>query len=868
MAESLTPMMQQYQRIKREIPTDALLLFRLGDFYEMFFEDAKGAAQLLNLTLTQRNGIPMCGIPHHASENYIARLIRAGRKVAVCDQLEEAGESKGIIKRDVTQILSPGTVMSERYLTANRNNFIAAVCAGGTAARSANDGFGLALLDISTGEFRLTELPDEKSLSAELKRVAPVEIVIPGENPALSNSLSDHNLKISAHEAWVFEYETAFFTLRDHFKTQSLDGFGCQEMHLAVMAAGGLFHYLQQHLRRSLNHVHRLHVYAPGDFMLLDQSTRHNLELLDSRHSSEQPASLVWALDRTVTAMGGRLLREWVSHPLRKLAEITARHEVVAELIAEGAPLTELREKLREVRDLERIIGRLSTAGGNARDMIGLKMSLHSLPALRQITGSLHSPLAAAQHALIGEFPELAALIARAVVEDPPLALKEGGLIQPGFDSTLDDLRTAMRSGKEWIAQLQQQEIERTGIKSLKVRFNSVFGYYIEITKSNLQQAPAHYIRKQTVATGERFITPELKEMEDKILGAEERAMKLEYEIFQRVREEAARLSASIQETARAIGVLDVLAGFAEGARHHNYARPQMDEAGLIDIVDGRHPVLEQVMQTDPNHVGKGGFVPNDTRLDSEQNQVLLITGPNMAGKSTYIRQVALLVLMAQVGSFVPARSARIGLVDRIFTRVGAMDDLARGQSTFMVEMNETANILNNATAQSLVILDEIGRGTSTYDGISIAWAVAEYLHERIRAKTLFATHYHELTAMSRRFPRVKNFNVAVREWNDQIIFLRKIQPGGADKSYGIQVARLAGLPGDVLHRAKEMLNHLEAVDLLEQPSESAPWTTVDSAAKPAVQGASKTSRRKKNTKPTSQMLLFAAAQARSETAT
>lgn len=852
MSETLTPMMQQYQRVKREIPTDTLLFFRLGDFYEMFFDDAKVTAQLLNLTLTQRNGIPMCGIPHHAAEGYIARIIRAGKRVAICDQVEEAGESKGIIKRDITQILSPGTVMTDRHLAAHQNNFIVSICPD-TAGTPGECTCGLALLDITTGDFRLTELADIRSLLAELKRVGPAEILIPSGNADLSTHLSDHASRLSLHEPWAFEYETAFFALRDLFKTQSLDGFGCQEMTQAIRAAGAMVHYLQTQLRRSLSHLHGIHVYQPGDYMLLDLPTQRNLELTESQHPSDRPATLVWSLDRTVTAMGARMLRDWVSHPLRSVSRITARHQAVAELLSDPPPLTVLREKLGEVKDLERIIGRLSTSSGNARDMIGLKLSLLCLPGLRQITSQLHAPLAVEQHSRIREFPDLADLIQRAIVDEPPLALKEGGLIKEGFDSALDELQAAMRLGKEWIARLQQQEIEQTGIKSLKVRFNSVFGYYIEITKSNLAQVPPHYIRKQTVATGERFITPELKEMENKILGAEERAVKLEYELLQQVREQIASQSAPIQETARAIGILDTLASFAEVAQHQNYVRPTVEEGGVIEITDGRHPVLEQVMQTDPSHMGKGGFVPNDTRLDRDQNQVILITGPNMAGKSTYIRQVALIALMAQIGSFVPAKSARLGIVDRIFTRVGASDDLSRGQSTFMVEMNETASILNNASEQSLVILDEIGRGTSTYDGISIAWAVAEYLHERIKAKTLFATHYHELTAMSRRYPRVKNFNVVVREWNDQIIFLRKIQPGCADRSYGIQVARLAGLPREVIERAKEMLNHLEATDQAEPPQD-ADGSTQKSSAK------DKSSKRKKPIKPTTQMLLFASA--------
>jgi DNA mismatch repair protein MutS len=839
MSENLTPMMQQYQRIKREIPGEVLLLFRLGDFYEMFFDDAKIASQFLNLTLTQRNGIPMCGMPHHASEGYISKLIQQGRKVAICDQVEEAGQGKGIIRREVTQILSPGTVMTDRFLVANQNNFLVSIY-----FRSEKELLGFACLDITTGDFRLTELKEIKEVIAEIRRLNPSEILIPSDSP-LKLQLQEYASKLSCYDTWTFESETAFFTLRDHFKTQSLDGFGCQNMKSAIGAGGAMFHYLQHQMRRQLSHVHSIHVYQPGEFMVLDTQTQRNLELLESSREASRPTTLVWALDKTVTAMGSRLIKDWISHPLRSSKAIIERHEIVSEFLNDESLLQNFREKLQSIKDLERIIARLSTNAGNARDVIGLKLSLENLPSVLDCIKELKSSIAVEQAGRIKTFPDLIGIISDAIVDDPPLALKEGGLIKSGFHPELDELQLATRSGKEWIAQLQQKEMESTGIKSLKVRFNSVFGYFIEVTASNLSQVPAHYIRKQTISNGERFITPELKEMEGKILGAEERSVKLEYEIFQQIREQIAQQSALVQETARAIGILDVLSSFSEIARTQNYVRPVIDDLDTIEIVEGRHPVLEQIMLLDPHHMGKGGFVPNDTLLDYQQNQVILITGPNMAGKSTYIRQVAIIVLMAQIGSFVPAKSAHIGMVDRIFTRVGASDDLSRGQSTFMMEMNETANILNNATDKSLVILDEIGRGTSTYDGISIAWSVAEYLHEKIGAKTLFATHYHELTNMTHRFKRVKNYNVAVREWNDQIIFLRKIQPGGADRSYGIQVARLAGLPSGIIDRAKEILNHLESTNnLLDEPE-------------PALQNSQKPVK-KKAVKPSDQMMLFA----------
>lgn len=847
MSENLTPMMQQYQRIKREIPADALLLFRLGDFYEMFFEDAKITSQLLNLTLTQRNGVPMCGMPHHASEGYIAKLIQNGRKVAICDQLEEAGQGqgKGIIRREVTQILSPGTVMADRLLASSQNNFLVSIF-----QPKAKGKLGFACLDITTGDFRLTELEEIKDVISELKRLNPSEVLVPSD-AVFSKELEEYESKLTKYEPWHFEHETAYFTLLDHFKTQSLDGFGCQELKSAIGAGGGMFHFLQHQMRRQIQHVHSIQVYHAGEYMALDTQTQRNLELLDSARENSRPTTLVWALDRTVTAMGSRLIREWISHPLKSSALIKMRQELVSELCNQEELHQSLRAGFENIKDLERIVARLSTQGGNARDAIALKASLANLPQIRGLVQALQSSIAREKLKEIHEFPELIAQVEHAIANEPPLALKEGGLIKDGYDATLDELRSATRSGKEWIAQLQSKEIESTGIKSLKIRFNSVFGYFIEVTASNLNQVPAHYIRKQTIANGERFITPELKEMESKILGAEERSMKLEYEIFQGIRQKIAAESARIQETARALGVLDVLASFAEIARTQRYIKPLVDEGNTVAIEEGRHPVLEQIMLVDPNHMGKGGFVPNDTLLDDVENQVILITGPNMAGKSTYIRQVAILVLMAQIGSFIPAKSARIGMVDRIFTRVGATDDLSRGQSTFMVEMNETANILNNATDKSLVILDEIGRGTSTYDGISIAWSVAEYLHEKIGAKTLFATHYHELTQMSQRFKRIKNYNVAVREWSDQIIFLRKIQPGGADKSYGIQVARLAGIPSPIIERAKEILSHLESTNPLEEPGakKEAEVTTASTTTKKAGP--------KKKTVINDQMMLF-----------
>jgi DNA mismatch repair protein MutS len=879
----LTPMMTQYRRIKGELPKDALLLFRLGDFYEMFFEDAQTGAQLLNLALTARNGVPMCGLPHHAANSYIGRLLKAGRKVAICDQLEDARPGK-LVKREVTQILSPGTHFDERMLVAERNNFLAAICPAGKT-------FGLALVDLTTGDFMTTELEAGPALLTELERLRPAEIIYPGEAVAVRELLGSRRCEsaesppvagtraftsavtgqgwiLSGYDDWTFAPETALYTVREHFKVASLDGFGLKDRTAAIGAAGAALHYLTQHLRRDVKHLTRLSFYRRSDYLALDYTTLRHLEILEPlHHDASRNASLYGVINRTVTPMGARMLRNWLSQPLAAVEPIRRRQEAVQTFIGNSAALDNFRAQLSQVRDLERTLGRLSSGSGNARDLVALRMALEQIPAVKRILIGVQASACpsgdklklglqpAATPALLydlesqlTEAPDLVELISRAIVDEPPLPVKEGGMIRDGFDTALDELRTAQRGGKDWIAKLQADEIGRTGITSLKVRFNSVFGYYIEVTKSNLDKVPPHYIRKQTVANGERYITPELKEMEGKILGAEERSVKLEYELFQHVREEVLGQLPKMQQTATALAQLDVLASFAEAARLHSYCRPVIADEGMLQIRDGRHPVLEQ-------NLADERFVPNDTGLAGsalsspsppqsggegrgevassqtprpdplpasggarEMNiifpQIALITGPNMAGKSTYIRQVALIVLLAHTGSFVPAAEARIDLVDRIFTRIGASDDLTRGQSTFMVEMTETANILNNATPRSLIVLDEIGRGTSTFDGLSLAWSIVEHLHNQVGAKTLFATHYHELTELAQRLPRLKNFNVAVREWRDQIVFLRKIVEGGTDKSYGIHVARLAGVPKEVLERAKVILGNLEESEL------------------------------------------------------
>ena len=835
-------MMAQYRRIKTELPKDALLLFRLGDFYELFFEDAVAGAQVLNVTLTKRGVIPMCGIPFHAANSYIGKILRAGRKVAICDQVEEARPGQ-LVKREVTQILSPGTHFDERMLQAERNNYLVAVAKNGPA-------LGLALVDLTTGSFKTTEVEGETALLAELDRLRPAEIVLPAEAGALHALLAPICRALQSYDDWVFAPETAQFTVREHFKVASLDGFGLRNRHAAIGAAGAVLHYLAQHLRRDLAHLTSCSFYETSDFLKLDTTTLRHLEILEPLHrDAPRNSTLYGALHKTVTPMGARCLRDWLSQPLAHVEQITRRQEAVHSFLGSTSAMEAFRAQLAEVRDLERTIGRLSLGSGNARDLLGLRSGLEQVPKLKTVAvevrrlelnedpSLLTSPVPdeastpSLLSELIGsliELPHLIELLSRAIVDEPPLAVKEGGMIRDGFDPSLDELHGAQRDGKDWIAKLQQDEITRTGIASLKVRFNSVFGYYIEVTKSNLDKVPPQYIRKQTIANGERFITPELKEMEGKILGAEERSVKLEYELFLKVREEVLGHLREIQQTAGALAQLDVLASFAETARLFDYVRPQIGDEGMLMIRDGRHPVLEQ-------NVVDERFVPNDTELErglqpaatsvtnpilqrpegrAPSAQIALITGPNMAGKSTYIRQVALLTLLAHTGSFVPAQEARIDLVDRIFTRIGASDDLARGQSTFMVEMSETANILNNATARSLIVLDEIGRGTSTFDGLSLAWSIVEHLHNQVGAKTMFATHYHELTELAGRLPRLKNYNVAVREWNDQIVFLRKILEGGTDKSYGIQVARLAGVPKPVLERAKEILRNLEDSEL------------------------------------------------------
>ena len=796
--------MQQYQAAKADIPADAILLFRLGDFYEMFFDDAVKASAIMELTLTKRQGYPMCGFPWHALDSQLPRLLNAGVKVAIAEQLEDPKLAKGIVKRAITRIITPGTVIDSSILKPQVSNFLAAL--NWVKKRCA-----LAYLDISTGEFNVIEFDTLPALESELSRIAAGECLVPAnamEKWQQEGKLPSQRSKIMFTEVdeWVFAREFAQDALLRHFNILSLDGLGCRELTAGIGAAAAVLHYASENLRQEISHIKRLKVCKSGNYMELDAISQRNLELVEPMYGSDKSVTLLGALDKTSTPMGSRLLREWILRPLYEKSAIDARLDAVEVLRGDPFALSEIVETLGVVRDLERITGRLNLGTANARDLAALAVSLDILPGIKALLEEFDVPLLREIENQIVPLPELAAEISRALNDELPLTIADGGIIRAGYHAGLDELRSAATEGKGWLANIQNREQERTGIKSLKVKYNSVFGYYIEVSKSNLSLVPEDYVRKQTLVNAERFITPELKELESKILGAEEKAKALELELFQALRAMALQHTLEIQNTARVIAVLDVLCSFAECARERRYVRPEITEDDRLNITGGRHPVLEINMQSE-------NFVPNDCLLDGDCNRMMLITGPNMAGKSTYIRQTALLTVMAQIGSFIPAESAEIGLVDRIFTRVGAADDLARGQSTFMVEMVETANILNYATPRSLVILDEIGRGTSTFDGLSIAWAVAEYLHddEHCRCRTQFATHYHELTQLAEEKRGVNNYNIAVREYGDKIIFLRQIVPGATDRSYGIHVAQLAGLPKEVIKRAGAILNDLES---------------------------------------------------------
>ena len=800
-ATATTPMMAQYLAMRKSLPADVILMYRLGDFYEMFFEDAKAAAPILNVALTKRGGTPMCGVPYHAAQGYLARLLKAGKRVAIAEQTSEPKPGK-LVEREIARILSPGSIDDLTLLDDQRPNYLAAVFRHGKTA-------GLACVDHTTGEFTIGEFAEVGHLHDELSRLSPSELLIPDHQTAEFGAL----VNCLIYDGYAFLPEHATQLIKDHFSVHSLDGFGCAHLHSASGAAGAVLHYLIHQLRRPCGHLRTPRVRESADHVLIDAASQRNLDLVDSRTGKQH--TLLGVLDRTATPMGARLLRDWILHPLRDLEALTARQDTIAAFLAEPFLLSKCRESLKGIRDVERTTSRLSQGTGNARDLLSLATSLAHVPALKEDLSSLaldHASLTGALH----DFSDLTNMLASALADEPPAHLRDGGVIRDGWSAELDELRNASRGGKEWIARMQEAERKRTGIDSLKIKFNNVFGYFIEITTTHLAKVPDDYLRKQTMSNAERYITPALKEMENKVLGAEERSKQLEAELFLQLRTQVVTHLPRLQETAAAIARIDVLCSLAEVAQLHRHCRPVLDDSRLLFVRNGRHPVLEQTL-TDTK------FVPNDTELEPEQSLLQILTGPNMAGKSTYIRQIALITVMAQIGAYVPADSATIGLVDRIFCRVGASDDLSRGQSTFMVEMSETALILNHATDRSLVILDEIGRGTATFDGLSIAWAVAEHLHDVICCRTLFATHYHELTDLANTKQAVTNYNVAVREWNEEIIFLHKILPGAADKSYGIQVARLAGLPKPVVERAKSILSHLELHSLKPEAKKQGP---------------------------------------------
>jgi len=824
--DNLTPMLSQYRAIKRE-HEDVILLFRLGDFYEMFGDDAKVAADALDLVLTSREvgkgrRIPMCGIPYHAADRYVARLLSAGHKAAICEQVEDPRKAKGLVKREVIRILTPGTVVEEYLLDERANTYLVSLA-------FAEERIGLAAVDSSTGEMVVTEFAGPSvwtELGDEIARLQPAEVLLPeggDAQPELRRLLDGMAVTVSEREDSEFIAQSPEDHLRRHFGVSSLRGFGCEAMPAATEAAAAALAYLQRTQRSGVEQIRELHTYSRAEFMVVDATTRRNLELLASLRDGSRRHTLLWVLDSTVTPMGARLLVRWMTAPLLIREQIEARLDVVSAFLDDSPLRARVRDILRSIRDLQRPVGRAAVGAATPRDLAGVRDSLRALPefaatlsGLKGTAGghangdastSLSAGMPALQALVAGFDPvgDLCDLLGRAIEDSPPALLREGGVIRAGYSPALDDLREARAKGKDWIAGLQERARVETGIKSLRVGFNQVFGYYIEVTKPNLHLVPEHYQRRQTMANAERFVTPELKEYESRVLGAEERILALEQELFADLRAKVAAEAARIQRASDVVARADVLACFAEVAAHNRYLRPSITDEDRLEIRAGRHPVVELTLQDER-------FVPNDAHLNCAEDQLLIITGPNMAGKSTYLRQIALIALMAQMGSFVPAESASIGIVDRIFSRVGASDDLATGQSTFMVEMTETANILRHATRRSLIILDEIGRGTSTFDGLSIAWSVAEYIHNapHLGAKTLFATHYHHLNELADTLPRVRNYRIAVKERGDQIVFLRQIVPGGTDRSYGIQVARLAGMPGDVIERAKQVLWSLE----------------------------------------------------------
>lgn len=813
MAEKLTPMMEQYMETKQEYK-DCILFYRLGDFYEMFFEDAVTAARELEITLTGKacgleERAPMCGIPHHAVDGYLTRLVNKGYKVAICEQMEDPKLCKGIVKREVVRIVTPGTNLNTQSLDEGKNNYLMGIF-------YMSDCFGVATVDVTTGEFYLTEVDDQRKLMDEITKFAPSEIICNEEFLISGFDLEDIKnrlqVAVSSLEKWYFDGELCEKSLMEHFKVQALDGLGVKDYPVGTVAAGAVMQYLTETQKNTLSHITEVNVYSSNAYMVLDSATRRNLELVETLREKQKRGSLLWVLDKTKTAMGARLLRSIIEQPLIEKDAIEKRLDAIEEINEDAITREELREYLNPIYDLERLIGRVSYKTANPRDLIAFQSSLEMIPPIKTLLADAKSKKLREIYENLDSLEDICSLIEGAVVEEPPIAIKEGGIIKEGYNEEVDKLRKAKTDGKSWLADMEEREREATGIKNLRIKFNKVFGYYLEVTKSYQELVPDTWTRKQTLTNAERYTTPELKELEDVILGAEDKLFALEYQLFVEIRERIAAEIVRIQQTAKAVASLDVCVSLALVAERNNFVRPLINTDGVVDIKGGRHPVVEQM-------INNGMFVENDTYLDQQKQRIAIITGPNMAGKSTYMRQTALIVLMAQIGSFVPASSANIGVVDRIFTRVGASDDLASGQSTFMVEMTEVANILRNATKNSLLILDEIGRGTSTFDGLSIAWAVVEHIAnpKLIGAKTLFATHYHELTELEGKLESVNNYCIAVQESGDDIIFLRKIIKGGADRSYGIQVAKLAGVPERVLNRAKEIVAELAEHDIVEK---------------------------------------------------
>lgn len=814
--EQLTPMMKQYMATKEQYK-DCILFYRLGDFYEMFFDDAITASRELEITLTGKNcgqeeRAPMCGVPHHAVDGYLTKLVAKGYKVAICEQVEDPKTAKGIVKREVLRIVTPGTNLNTQALDETRNNYL--MCIVYMADR-----YGVSISDITTGDYFVTELDSARKLMDEITKFSPKEIICNHSFYVSGMDIDDlkNRLGITVYslESWYFDDDLCKRSLMDHFKLNSLEGLGLADYDCGVIAAGAILQYLTETQKTSLSNLTTLTPYVTGKYMIIDSSTRRNLELCETLREKQKRGSLLWVLDKTKTAMGARMLRSFIEQPLIDKTEINSRLDAIEELNQNAISREEIREYLNPVYDLERLISKISYKSANPRDLIAFKSSLSMLPHIKYLLGDFKKELLTDIYEQMDELTDLCDLIDTSIMEEPPITIKEGGIIKEGCNEEIDKLRHAKTEGKTWLAELESKERDKTGIRNLKIKFNKVFGYYLEVTNSNKNLVPDYFTRKQTLANAERYITPELKELEDIILGAEDKLFALEYDLFNEVRDRIAAEVVRIQTTAKAVAKIDVFASLSLIAERNNYVRPVINEKGVIDIKEGRHPVVEKMISNDM-------FISNDTYLDNGSNRISIITGPNMAGKSTYMRQSALIVLMAQIGCFIPAASAKIGIVDRIFTRVGASDDLASGQSTFMVEMTEVANILRNATSNSLLILDEIGRGTSTFDGLSIAWAVVEHISnpKLLGAKTLFATHYHELTELEGKLSSVNNYCIAVKEKGDDIVFLRKIVKGGADKSYGIQVAKLAGVPETVIERAKQLVEELSDADITAKARE------------------------------------------------